>query len=52
MDSSRSGSLLRNVSGDLVLPPDPYGGRLSRAWVQDEVVTADHLPASISLPRR
>ncbi|MFZ4779025.1 MAG: glycoside hydrolase [Terrimicrobiaceae bacterium] len=37
---------------DLVLPPEPYVGRLSRAWVQDEVVTVDHLPATISLPRR
>ena len=37
---------------DLVLPPEPYDGSLSRAWIQDEVVTIDDLPATISLPRR
>jgi len=37
---------------DLVLPPEPYVGRLSRAWVQDEVITVDDLPAVVSLPRR
>ena len=34
------------------IDPKPYGGRLILAWVQDEVVTADQRPASISLPRR
>lgn len=36
----------------LTLPPEPYGGQLSRAWIQDEVVTLDDLPAVLSLPRR
>ena len=36
----------------LVLPPEPYGGQLSRAWIQDEVITLDDLPATLALPRR
>lgn len=31
---------------------DPYQGSLSRAWLQDEVVTVMNLPARITLPRR
>lgn len=37
---------------DLELPPEPHVAQLSRAWVQDEIVTVDDLPATIALPRR
>ena len=37
---------------DLELPPEPYVAHLSRAWVQDEVITVDHLPATVAFPRR
>ena len=37
---------------DLELPPEPHVAQLSRAWIQDEVITLDDLPATISLPRR
>lgn len=37
---------------DLELPPEPYNAQLSRAWVQDEVVTVDELPTVIAMPRR
>lgn len=32
--------------------PDEYGGWLSRAWIQDEVITFDSLPVQLRLPRR
>ena len=31
---------------------DPFKGTLSRAWLQDEVITLDTLPQTIHLPRR
>lgn len=37
---------------DLALPPEPHSAQLSRAWVQDEVITLDDLPAEVALPRR
>jgi alpha-L-rhamnosidase len=40
------------VPGEVVEPFDPYKGWLSRAWLQDEVINVDVLPATIALPRR
>ncbi len=40
------------VPGEVAEPLDPYKGWLSRAWLQDEVINADVLPAVIELPRR
>jgi len=40
------------VPGELATPFDPYPGSLSRAWLQDEVITVTELPATITLPRR
>lgn len=37
---------------DLALYPEPHTAQLSRAWVQDEVITLDDLPAEVALPRR
>lgn len=31
---------------------DPYAGKLSRAWFQDEVINVDILPGQVRLPRR
>jgi alpha-L-rhamnosidase len=40
------------VPAELATPFDPYPGGLSRAWLQDEVVTVTVLPATITIPRR
>lgn len=40
------------VPAEVAEPFDPYGGQLGRAWLQDEVVNIDVLPAVIRLPRR
>lgn len=40
------------VPGELSVPADPYPGTLSRAWIQDEVVTVDYIPNEITIPRR
>ncbi|MDR2038708.1 MAG: glycoside hydrolase [Bacteroidales bacterium] len=40
------------VPAELATPFDPYPGGLSRAWLQDEVVTIDYIPNKISIPRR
>ncbi|MGI9178212.1 MAG: hypothetical protein ACR2IT_10195 [Pirellulales bacterium] len=40
------------VPAEVVEPFDPYQGGLSRSWFQDEVVTIDDLPATLTLPRR
>jgi hypothetical protein len=37
---------------DLELPPEPYTAQLSRAWIQDEVITLDDPSAEVVLPRR
>ena len=37
---------------EIAEPHDPYKGSLSRAWLQDEEVTLDVLPATVHLPRR
>ncbi len=40
------------VPAELNTPFDPYPGGLSRAWLQDEVVTVMHLPDTVTLERR
>lgn len=40
------------VPSELVTPFDPYQGGLSRAWLQDEVVTVMTMPATMTIPRR
>ena len=40
------------VPSELNTPFDPYPGSLSRAWLQDEVVTVMRLPAEVTVPRR
>jgi len=37
---------------EVAQPLDPYSGGLSRAWLQDEVINVDVLPAAIEMPRR
>jgi len=40
------------VPGEVAEPFEPYKGWLSRAWLQDEIINVDVLPATIQLPRR
>jgi len=40
------------VPAEVAEPFDPHRGWLSRAWLQDEVINIDVLPATIRLPRR
>ncbi len=40
------------VPAELATPFDPYTGDLSRAWLQDEVVTLTELPVTMTIPRR
>ena len=40
------------VPAELATPFDPYPGGLSRAWLQDETVTVDFVPSTISISRR
>jgi len=40
------------MPAEAVLPFDPYSGSLSRAWLQDEIVTVSEVPATITIPRR
>lgn len=40
------------VPAELNTPFDPYTGGLSRAWLQDEVITVMRLPETVTLPRR
>jgi len=40
------------VPAEVAVPFDPYPGGLSRAWLQDEIVTVSELPANITIPRR
>ncbi|HEX7906029.1 MAG TPA: hypothetical protein VF487_19285, partial [Chitinophagaceae bacterium] len=40
------------VPSEVATPFDPYPGSLSRAWLQDEVITVMELPATITIPRR
>ncbi|HRI19834.1 MAG TPA: hypothetical protein PLA68_02720 [Panacibacter sp.] len=40
------------VPAELATPFDPYPGGLSRAWLQDEIITISEVPATITVPRR
>jgi alpha-L-rhamnosidase len=40
------------VPAEVSVPFDPYQGMLSRAWLQDEIVTVTELPLTITIPRR
>ncbi|MES2487312.1 MAG: glycoside hydrolase [Bacteroidota bacterium] len=40
------------VPSEVAVPFDPYTGGLSRAWLQDEIITVTELPATITIPRR
>lgn len=40
------------VPSEVMVPFDPYKGGLSRAWLQDEIVTVMTLPDTITIPRR
>ncbi len=40
------------VPSELATPFDPYPGQLSRAWLQDEIITISEVPATITIPRR
>ena len=40
------------VPSAVVVPFDPYTGVLSRAWLQDEIVTINEVPALLTIPRR
>jgi len=40
------------VPAEVAQPLDPYSGGLSRAWLQDEVINIDVLPAIVEMPRR
>ncbi|QEC69171.1 Bacterial alpha-L-rhamnosidase [Panacibacter ginsenosidivorans] len=40
------------VPSELATPFDPYPGGLSRAWLQDEIITISDVPSTITIPRR
>ena len=40
------------VPAELATPYDPYPGGLSRAWLQDEIITVSDIPSTINIPRR
>ena len=40
------------VPSELATPFDPYPGGLSRAWLQDEIITISDVPSAITIPRR
>lgn len=40
------------VPAEMAVPFDPFPGTLSRAWMQDEVVTVEQIDQEITLPRR
>jgi alpha-L-rhamnosidase len=40
------------MPAEAVTPFDPYEGGLSRAWLQDEIITVSEVPATITVPRR
>lgn len=40
------------VPSELATPFDPYPGGLSRAWLQDEIITISEVPSVITIPRR
>lgn len=40
------------IAAEVCEPFDPYSGQMSRAWLQDEVLTIDLPPQHVALPRR
>ncbi|MBL0744340.1 alpha-L-rhamnosidase-related protein [Chryseolinea lacunae] len=40
------------VPAEAMMPYDPYQGTLSRAWLQDEIVTLSEVPATYTFSRR
>lgn len=40
------------VPSELAVPFEPYSGSLSRAWLQDEIVTVSEVPSTLAIPRR
>jgi len=40
------------IPAEVAQPLDPYHGGLSRAWLQDETINIDVLPAIVEMPRR
>lgn len=40
------------VPAELSVPFDPYNGGISRAWLQDEIITVMTIPATINMERR
>ena len=40
------------VPSELTTPFDPYPGGLSRAWLQDEIITVSDVPSTITISRR
>ncbi|WP_036601740.1 family 78 glycoside hydrolase catalytic domain [Olivibacter sitiensis] len=40
------------VPSELAVPFEPYSGSLSRAWLQDEIVTVSEVPSTLTIPRR
>lgn len=44
--------IFAEVPAELAEPFDPFTGYLSRNWLQDEQLTIDELPVTITIPRR
>lgn len=40
------------VPAEMATPFDPFPGTLSRAWMQDEIVTVEQIDQEITIPRR
>lgn len=40
------------VPAEINTPFDPFDADLSRAWLQDEIITVTELPATVTIPRR
>lgn len=40
------------MPAEVMMPFDPYEGGLSRAWLQDEVLTITDVPKTYTIPRR
>lgn len=40
------------VPPDVAEPLHPYDGKISEAWLPEEIITVDYLPQSVRMPRR
>jgi len=40
------------VPSEIAVPFEPFTGTLSRAWLQDEIITVTQIPSTITIPRR